>query len=70
MRHCVLMQEVGSSAIDVKMDGSVIQEISSFKMLGLTFSCKLDWRSYIATIVKTAAKKIVAFFHSMKFLFF
>ena len=29
-------------AIDVKMDGSVLEEKSSFKMLGLTFSSKLD----------------------------
>ena len=29
-------------AIDVKMDGFVLEEKSSFKMLGLTFSCKLD----------------------------
>ena len=28
--------------IDVKMDGSVLEEKSSFKMLGLTFSSKLD----------------------------
>ena len=28
---------------DVKMDGSVLDEKSSFKMLGLTFSSKLDW---------------------------
>ena len=31
-----------SGSIDVKMDGSVLQEKSSFKMLGLTFSSKLD----------------------------
>ena len=36
-----------TDAIDVKMDGSVLQEKSSFKMLGLPFSCKLDWGSYI-----------------------
>ena len=29
-------------AIDVKMDGSVFDEKSSFKMLELTFSSKLD----------------------------
>ena len=29
-------------AIDVKMDGSVLEEKSSFKMLWLTFSSKLD----------------------------
>ena len=32
-----------SGGIDVKMDGSVLEEKSSFKMLGLTFSSKLDW---------------------------
>ena len=37
-------------------------------MLGLTFSSKLDWVSYIISIVKTATKKIVALLHSMKFL--
>ena len=31
-----------TSAIDVKMDGSVLNEKSCFKMLGLTFSSKLD----------------------------
>ena len=29
-------------AFDVKMDGSVLEEKSSFQMLGLTFSSKLD----------------------------
>ena len=33
---------VGS--IDVKMDGSVLEKKSSFRMVGLTFSSKLDWR--------------------------
>ena len=47
-------------AIDVKMDGSVLEEKSSFKMLGLTFSSKLDWGSYIISIAKTASKKIGA----------
>ena len=31
-----------ASAIGVKMDGSVLEGKSSFKMLGLTFSSKLD----------------------------
>ena len=31
-----------TGAIDVKMDGSVLEEKTSFKMLGLTFSSKLD----------------------------
>ena len=50
------------------MDGSVLEEKSSFKILGLTFSSKLDWGSYIIFIVKTASKKIEALIHSMKFL--
>ena len=44
------------SSIDVKMDRSVLEEKSSFKMLGLTFSFKLDWSSYIISIAKTATK--------------
>ena len=38
------------------------------KMLGLTFSAKLDWVSYIISITKTASKKIGALIHSMTFL--
>ena len=41
---------------------------SYFKMLGLTFSSKLDWVSYIISIAKTASKKIGALIRSMKFL--
>ena len=57
-----------TGAIDVKMDGCVLEENSSFKMLGLTFSSKLDWGSYIVSIAKTASKKIGALIRSMKFL--
>ena len=45
-------------AIDLKMDRSVLEEKSYFKMLGLTFRSKLDWSSYIICIVKAALKKI------------
>ena len=57
-----------NGSIDVKMDRSVLEEKSSFKMLGLTFSSKLDWGSYIISIAKTASKKIGALIRSMKFL--
>ena len=57
-----------NGSIAVKMDGSILEEKSSFKMLGLTFSSKLDWGSYIISIAKTASKKIGALIHSMKFL--
>ena len=42
--------------------------LSSFKKLGLTFSSKFDWGSYIISIAKTASKKIGALIRSMKFL--
>ena len=38
-------------------------------MLGLTFSSKLDWDSYIISIAKTASKKIGTLIRSIKFLF-
>ena len=50
------------------MDGSVLEEKTCFKILGLTFSSKLDWGSYIVSIAKTASKKIGALICSMKFL--
>ena len=46
----------------------VFTRISSFKMLGLTFSSKLDWGSYITSIAKTTSKKIEALILSVKFL--
>ena len=56
-----------TGAIDVKVDGSVLEGKSSFKMLRLTFASKLDWGFYIISIAKTASKKIGALIHSMKF---
>ena len=57
-----------NGSIDVKMGGSILEEKSSFKMLGLTFSSKLDWGSYIISIAKTGSKKIGALIRSMKFI--
>ena len=57
-----------AGAIDVKRDGSVLEEKTSLKMLGLTFSSKVDWGSYILSIAETASKKIGALIHSLKFL--
>ena len=51
-----------------KIDVSVLEEKSSFKMLGLIFSSKLDCGSYIISIAKTASKKIEALIHSLRFL--
>ena len=50
------------------MDGSVLEEKSFLKMLGLTFSFKLNWGSYIISIAMNASKKIGALIRCMKFL--
>ena len=55
-------------AIDARMAGSVFEEKSSFKMLGLTSSSKLDWGSYIISIAKIASKKTESLIRSIKFL--
>ena len=50
------------------MDGSVLDEKSSFKMLGLTYSSKLGSGSYIISTVKSVSKKIGALIPSLKFI--
>ena len=47
-----------SGSIDVKMDGSVLEEKSSFKMLGLTFSSKLDWVLTLSLLLKLLPRKL------------
>ena len=46
----------------MQIDGSVLEEKPSFKMLGLTFSSKLDWGSYIISIAITDSKTTGALF--------
>ena len=36
-------QSNNTGAIDLKIDGSILEEKSSFKMLGLTSYSKFDW---------------------------
>ena len=53
-----------NGSINVKMDGSVLEEKSYFKMLGLTFSSKLDWGLTLSLLLKLPPRNIC----SMKFL--
>ena len=46
-----------TGATNVKVDGSGLAEKLFLKMVGLTFSSKLDWGSYIIFVAKTTAKK-------------
>ena len=50
------------------MDGSPLEEKSSFKMLKLTVSYELDCGSYNISIAKTTTKKIGVLICSMKLL--
>ena len=51
-------QSNNTDSIDLRMDVSVFEEKSSFKILRLTFSSELDWGTYIIFIAKNASKKI------------
>ena len=51
-----------SGATDVKMDGSVLEEKSCFKILGPSFSSKLDQGSYVIFITKIDFNKIDMFY--------
>ena len=57
-------QSKNTGAIDVKMGGSVLEEKSFFKILGLSASSKLDWCSCISSIAKTASKNFCRAFGS------
>ena len=61
-------QSSTTGAIDQKMDGCVFEEKSLFQMLGLTFSSKLDWGSYIISVAKAVSNKIEALICSIKIL--
>ena len=43
-------------SIDFKMNGSTLEGKSSFEMLGLTFSSKLDWGPYIINLMGSHSK--------------
>ena len=63
----VSFDQSNTGSSNVKIDGFVLEE-KSFKMLGLTFSSKLDLGSYILSVNKTTSKKIGALYRFMKFL--
>ena len=47
-----------TGSIDVKMDGSLLEEKLSFKMLGLIFSSKLDWVLALSLWLKLPPRKL------------
>ena len=65
---CFFNESNNTGAINVKMNRSVLEEKSSFKMLELSFFAKLDLGSYIISIAKTDSKKTGALIGCMKFI--
>ena len=57
-----------TGGIDMKMDRSVLEKKSPFRMMGFSFFSKLDWGFYIISDAKTASQEILALICSMKFL--
>ena len=53
--------------INVKMDESVLEKRTSFKILGFSFSSKFDCGSYIISVVKSVSCKIGVLIHSIQF---
>ena len=51
-------QSNNSDAIDMKMDGFVLEGKSSFEMLGFTFSSKLDWALTLSLLLKLPPRKL------------
>ena len=64
---CLFDPSKNSGATDMKIDGSLREEKSSFTILRLSFSSKLDWGSDIIFKTKTASMKIEAFINPMRF---
>ena len=62
-------QSNNTGSIDLRMDVSVLEEKSFFKMLRLTFSSKLNWGSYIgASLFLKCIQENWSLIHLMKFL--
>ena len=47
-----------TGAIDVKMDGFVLDEKLPFKTVGLTFSSKLGWALTLSLLLKLPPRKL------------
>ena len=47
-----------TGAIDVKTDGSILEEKSSFNVPGLTFSSKFDWGLTLSLLLKLPPRKL------------
>ena len=61
-------QSNNTGLLMLKCMGLFLRKNHLFMMLGLTFSSKLNWSSYIISVATNASKKIEVLIRSMKFL--
>ena len=57
-----------SGLIPLKMNDIELPESSSFRLLGLVFTPKLDWKPYVQSIAKQASKRVGSLFRSQRYL--
>ena len=62
-------KNIPSMKIKITVNSSVLNKRSSFKILRLSFSSKLDRDFYIVSMTKTASKKTRGSICFMKFVF-
>jgi len=53
---------------EIYMDGNILPDHSSFRLLGLPFANDLSWRNYFLTIAKAAAIKLGSLYRAKQFL--
>jgi ribonucleases P/MRP protein subunit RPP40 len=54
--------------LPISMNGDVLEESSTLRLLGLTFSSDLSWKPYIKSIAKLASAKVASLYRARHFL--
>ena len=52
----------------ISMNGKQLEESDSLRLLGITFTPKLDWKSYVQSIAKQASQRVGSLFRSQRYL--
>ena len=55
-------------ACPISMSGKQLEDSDSFRLLGVTFTPKLDWRPYIQSVAKQASQRVGSLFRSQRYL--
>ena len=52
----------------ISMNGKQLEESDSLRLLGITFTPKLDWKPYVQSIAKQASQRVGSLFRSQRYL--